>query len=91
MSRPSFQLATVEVALRHVQQKIEKLRLSAWLSVSSEGRTLSVVRDEDSLAEVTKLDGCYAGGILFCRRVALETTRKNQLEPDISKWPCHIA
>ncbi len=32
-----------------------------------------------------------AGGILFCPRVALETTRKNQLEPDISKWPCHTS
>ncbi len=31
----------------------------------------------------------YAGGILFCPRVALETSRKNQLEPDISKWQCH--
>lgn len=51
--------ARVDVAMRRVEQKIEKLRLSAWLSVSSEGRTLSVVRDEDSLAEVTKLDGCY--------------------------------
>ena len=51
--------ARVDAALRRVKQKIEKLRLSAWLSVSSEGRTLSLVRDEDTLAEVTKLDGCY--------------------------------
>ena len=51
--------AQVDVALRRVKQKIEKLRLSAWLSVSSEGRTLSPVRDEDTLAEMTKLDGCY--------------------------------
>ena len=51
--------AQVDVAVRRVKQKIEKLRLSAWLSVSSEGRTLSLVRDEDTLAEVTKLDGCY--------------------------------
>jgi len=51
--------ARVDVAVRRVEQKIEKLRLSAWLSVSSEGRTLSLVRDEDALAEATKLDGCY--------------------------------
>ena len=51
--------ARVDAAMRRVQQKIEKLRLSAWLSVSSEGRTLSPVRDEDTLAEMTKLDGCY--------------------------------
>jgi len=51
--------ASVEVALRHVQQKIDKLRLPAWLSVSSEGRTLSLIRDEEALAEISKLDGCY--------------------------------
>ncbi len=51
--------ASVEVALRHVQQKIDKLRVSTWLSVSSEARTLSLIRDEEALAEVSKLDGCY--------------------------------
>jgi len=51
--------ARVDVAMRRVQQKIEKLRLAAWLAVSSKGRALSLVRDEDTLAEVTKLDGCY--------------------------------
>ncbi|MCP4302462.1 MAG: IS1634 family transposase, partial [Gammaproteobacteria bacterium] len=38
--------ARVDVAVRRVEQKIEKVRLSTWLSVSSEGRTLSLVRDE---------------------------------------------
>ena len=51
--------AQVDVALRRVKQKIEKLRLSSWLSVSNEGRTLSLIRDEDALTELTKLDGCY--------------------------------
>ena len=51
--------AAVAVALRDVQQKIDKLRLSAWLSVSNEAGTLSLVRDEQALAEVSKLDGCY--------------------------------
>ncbi len=51
--------ARVDVAMRRVEQKIEKLRLAAWLAVSSKGRALSLVRDEDTLAEVTKLDGCY--------------------------------
>jgi len=51
--------ASVEVALRDVQQKIAKLRLSAWLSVTSETRTLSLVRDEEALGEISKLDGCY--------------------------------
>ncbi len=51
--------ASVQVALRHVQQKIDTLRLAAWLSVSSEARTLSLICDEEALAEVSKLDGCY--------------------------------
>jgi len=51
--------ALVEVALRDVQQKIDKLRLSSWLQITSEARTLSLVRDEQALAEVSKLDGCY--------------------------------
>jgi len=51
--------ARIDVAARRVEQKIEKMRLFMWLSVSSEGRTLSLVRDEVALAEVTRLDGCY--------------------------------
>ena len=51
--------ASVQVALRHVQQKIDTLRLAAWLSVSSAARTLSLIRDEEALAEASKLDGCY--------------------------------
>ena len=51
--------ASVEVALRDVQQKIEKLRLSTWLSLASESRRLSLVRDDEALAEVSKWDGCY--------------------------------
>ena len=42
-----------------MQQKIDKLRLPTWLSVSSEARTLSLICDEEALAEVSKLDGCY--------------------------------
>ena len=48
-----------DVALRAVQQKIQALHLSAWLSLVSEGRTLSLVRDEELLAETSRLDGCY--------------------------------
>lgn len=51
--------ASVEVAMRAVQQKISQLRLSAWLSVSSDGSRLTLVRDEVALTEVARLDGCY--------------------------------
>ncbi len=51
--------ARVDAAVQRVEQKIEKLRLSTWLSVSGEGRALSLVLDKNKLAKVTKLDGCY--------------------------------
>ncbi len=51
--------AQVEKAADRVRNKIDKLRLSAWLSVSHTDRSLSLVCDADALAEVSKLDGCY--------------------------------
>lgn len=51
--------AQVETALRKVRGRIETLRLSAWLAVSSTERCLSLVCDQEALAEVSKLDGCY--------------------------------
>jgi transposase len=51
--------ATVAAAIRRVTQKIEQLRLSACLSVSSVDRTLTLVRDEAAWKELAKLDGCY--------------------------------
>jgi hypothetical protein len=53
--RPRAQL---EQAADRVSRKIDKLRLSAWLSVSHADRSLSLVCDADVLAEVSKLDGC---------------------------------
>ena len=51
--------AHVEVALRNVTERCEKLRLSRWVVPSASGRTICLCIDEDALAEVTKLDGCY--------------------------------
>ena len=51
--------ADLEKAVDRVGKKIDKLRLSTWLSVSTAGRRLSLVRDAEALAEVSKLDGCY--------------------------------
>jgi len=51
--------AQVEVALRKIDQRLQKLRLSAWLTVSASGRELSLVEDAEALAEESKLDGCY--------------------------------
>lgn len=51
--------AKVEVALRNTARRYEKLRLSGWASVKAQGREISVSVDEDALAQVAQLDGCY--------------------------------
>jgi hypothetical protein len=51
--------AQVKVALRKINQRLERLKLSGWLRVSASGRVLSLVEDAEALAEASKLDGCY--------------------------------
>jgi transposase len=51
--------AALAAAERRVKAKIDKLRLSSWVSVADEERTFRLVRDETALAEEAKLDGCY--------------------------------
>ncbi len=51
--------AKVEVALRKVCAKIDKLKLAAWLTASASDRAMVLVEDAAALAEVSKLDGCY--------------------------------
>jgi hypothetical protein len=51
--------AAVQTAVRKVEQKIKKLRLSAWLGVSVSERTLSLEQDAEAFAEASKFDGCY--------------------------------
>ena len=51
--------ARVEVALRAVRQRSETLRISKWVGISAAGRALHLEVDEQALAEVSQLDGCY--------------------------------
>jgi Transposase DDE domain len=51
--------AQLEVAVRKVRTKIERLALKSWLSVNVEGRILSICVNKDLLTEESKLDGCY--------------------------------
>lgn len=51
--------AKVDTALRHTVQRCEKLRLSGWASVKADGREISIVVDENALARIAELDGCY--------------------------------
>jgi Transposase DDE domain len=52
--------AKVEVGRRILQQKAQKLRISEWICLEVNGRVFSVRVDPETLAEVSKLDGCYA-------------------------------
>lgn len=51
--------AGADTAMRKVAERIERLKLSAWLSVSARDRTLVLDEDAQALAEASKLDGCY--------------------------------
>ncbi len=51
--------ASVEIALRDVNAKIEKLYASKWLKVLSRDRELYLDIDNESLAHESRYDGCY--------------------------------
>jgi transposase len=49
----------VKAALKAVQGRAARLKIDGWIGVRAEGRKLVMTVDEDALAEVRKLDGCY--------------------------------
>jgi transposase len=51
--------ARVDVARRKIAEKIDRLNVSGWLRVSTDGRRLVLAEDAEALAEASKLDGCY--------------------------------
>ena len=51
--------ALIDTALNKVREKIEKLRLSSWLSVSENDRVLSLNVNEEEKKRASFLDGCY--------------------------------
>ena len=51
--------ANTQTAQRTVEAKLTKLRIDGWVQVHAEGRTLSLLQDQQELAETSKLDGCY--------------------------------
>jgi len=52
--------ANVEVGRRFLEQKAQRLRISNWIFLDVENRMFSVRVHDAALAEVSKLDGCYA-------------------------------
>ena len=51
--------ASVAVAERDIQEKIEQLKIEDWAKVERQGSILELVIDGTALKEVAKLDGCY--------------------------------
>ena len=51
--------AKTATAVKTVQDKIVRLKSDAWLSVAVDDRLLHLREDEESLSEVSRLDGCY--------------------------------
>ena len=51
--------ASVEVALRKVEERLCRLKAANWLTVSASDRTLSLETDQQALTEQAELDGCY--------------------------------
>ena len=51
--------AYVEVALRRIDERCKKLRLSKWATLSASGRNIILTIDKEAQQEDTKLDGCY--------------------------------
>jgi len=51
--------AQAPAALRELNARAERLKISDWASVSASGRIISVEVDDTALAEAGRLDGCY--------------------------------
>ena len=51
--------ANVDAALKKIKERCEKLKVSKWVKAMSSVRRISLVTDQDVLAEIEKLDGCY--------------------------------
>jgi Transposase DDE domain len=66
--------AQVEVALRLLENRRQKLRLAQWVKLSIEGREIRVAKDLPALREIAKLDGCYVLKTDLAREAASKET-----------------
>jgi hypothetical protein len=51
--------ASADIACRNIARKAECLNLSSWVRIRQKDRVLTIETDQEALAEVQKLDGCY--------------------------------
>src|ERR671922_1661065 len=66
--------ARVEVALRLLENRRQKLLLTQWVKLSIEGREIRVAKDLQALGEIAKLDGCYVLKTDLAREAANKET-----------------
>jgi len=62
------------VALRKINDRCEKLKVSKWIMAISSDRKISLTTDQETLAEIEKLDGCYVLKTDLNRKVAGKET-----------------
>jgi hypothetical protein len=51
--------ANPSTQLKNLHGRAAKLRISGWTTFNLDGRTITVGKDPEALAEASKLDGCY--------------------------------
>jgi hypothetical protein len=51
--------ASCDVALRRINDRCERLKVSEWVRAEVSDRKISLAADQETLAETEKLDGCY--------------------------------
>jgi len=62
--------AGVTAALKRIGEKAEQLKICRWVKFENKGRLIGLRVDEEELAAVSKLDGCYVLKTDLPRRVA---------------------
>lgn len=66
--------ASEAVALRKINDRCKKLKVSKWVMAISSLRKISLTTDQDALAETEKLDGCYVLKTDLNKKVASKDT-----------------
>jgi hypothetical protein len=79
--------ARVEVALRLLENRRQKLRLAQWVKLFIEGREIRVAKDPQALREIAKLDGCYVLKTDLSRETASkETVHERYKDLALVEW-----
>jgi len=80
---PQAQVAT---ALRKIEERAAKLKISKWVIVTAEERKIGIQSDKDALAEESKLDGCYILTTDLKKEVSKETVHARYKDLAKVEW-----